>query len=136
MRSYEEFISETYVDTRTDTSPREEVQKAIDEIRTLGYKSPFDNSIVIDDNVLVEVSYFDGYLHLGSIMSVIKGRGDGTKIMNKICEIADKYKVTIHLSPEPFGIGDRLNKTQLIKWYKKFGFIKGGWQGMKRKPQI
>jgi hypothetical protein len=136
MISYKEFIMEEYVDIRTDTSPRDVVQKAIDEIRTLGYKSPFDNSIVIDDNVLIEVSYFDGYLHLNSIMTIVKGKGDATRIMNKICEIADKYKVTIHLSPEPFGIGNKLNKTQLIKWYKKFGFVNGGWQGMKKKSKI
>jgi hypothetical protein len=134
MKSYKQFITE-WVDTRTDTSPKEVIQKAVDEIRSLGYKNPFDNSTVIDNNVLVEVSSFDGYLHLGSIMSIEKGRGDATKVMNKICEIADKYKVTIHLSPKPYGTGKGLNKSQLIKWYKKFGFKKSNYEDMKRMPQ-
>jgi len=131
MKLVKESLNE---DKRIDFSPKELVQSAIDEIRSLGYKNPFDNSTVIDDNVVVEVYYFDGYLHLSSIMSVIKGKGDATKVMNKICEIADKYKITIHLSPEPFGLGNRLNKAQLIKWYKKFGFVKDRYDDMKRYP--
>ena len=135
MKLVREHLNE-YVDTRTDTSTKEVVQRAVDEIRDMGYISPFDRSIVIDDNVLVEISYFDGYMHLGSIMSIIKGQGGATKVMNKICEIADKYNITIHLTPDPFGTGDRLSKSQLVKWYKKFGFVKErGWDDMKRHPK-
>ena len=41
MKTYKEFINE---DLRTDTSPKEVVEQVISEIRSLGVKSPFDNS--------------------------------------------------------------------------------------------
>lgn len=131
MKLVKESLNE---DERNDISSREIIEKAIDEIHSLGYRSPFDNGVIINNNVVVEVYAFDGYLHLSSIMSIEKHRGDATEVMHKICEIADKYKVTIHLVPEPFGLGERLNKTQLINWYKKFGFKKEKYDVMKRHP--
>ncbi len=121
-------------DQRTDISPKETVILAINDIRKLGVKHIFTNDTVIDNNVLVDVSFFDGYLHLSSIMSVDKGKGDATKVMNKICKIADKYKVTIDLEPTPFGTGKILNTQQLTNWYKKFGFKMGKYGDMKRNP--
>lgn len=128
-------LYEVYTDKRTDIQSKDVIQKAIDEIRSLGYKNPFDNSTVIGDNVLVEVSNFDGYLWLNSIMTVEKGRGDASKVLDKICEIADKHQVTIVLTPVPFGRGKIFTKKQLRDWYGRHGFVKYHIEDMKRQPK-
>jgi hypothetical protein len=128
-------LYEIYADKRTDVKPKEIIQQAVDEIRSLGYKNPFDNSTVIDDNVLVEVSNFDGYLWLNSIMTIVKGRGDATEVLIKICDIADKYQITIVLTPKPFGNGNILTEKQLRDWYGKYGFKKYHLEDMKRNPK-
>lgn len=126
---------ESYIDTRKDIKSKEIIIKAIDKIRSLGFKNFFDNSTVIDNNVLVEVDYFDGYLILQSIMTIDKGRGDASRVLHKICDIADEFGITIKISPKPFGTGDILTKKQLIDWYKRFGFVKDGVEDMKRQPK-
>lgn len=134
IMNYEQF-NENYVDKRTDTKPKDVIQKAVDEIRSLGYKNPFDNSTVIDDRVLVEVSNFDGYLWLNSIFTVDKRQGFSSKVLQMICDIADKYQITMRLTPVPFGTGEIMNTKQLTKWYSKFGFVKFRLEDMKRPPK-
>lgn len=128
-------VFEIYIDTRKDIQPKEIIQKAVDKIRSLGYKNPFDRSTVIDDNVLVEVDNFDGYMILQSIMTIDKGRGDASRVLRKICDIADEFGVTIKITPKPFGTGNILTKKQLVDWYKRFGFVKFGYEDMKRNPK-
>ena len=125
-----------FVDKRTDTKPKEVLQDAVNKIRSLGVKHPFDSSTIIGD-VLVEVSNFDGYVRLNSIFSMEKKKGKANEVMQMICDIADEFQVTITLSPEPFG-NDKsiiLNKEELTNWYKKFGFVEHRFEDMKRNPK-
>jgi GNAT superfamily N-acetyltransferase len=50
-----------------------------------------------------------------------RGRGIGTNVMNKICDFADEYKLSIALTPSSDFGG---SKTRLIQFYKNFGFKK------------
>ena len=101
------------------------VDKAISDIRSLGYRNPLNpRETIIDDNVVIEVSNFDKRLWLNSIYSIEKGTGNATKVMTAICKIADKHSVTIALDPLPYGKDkNKLNYDQLVAFYKKFGFI-------------
>jgi hypothetical protein len=135
VRTYKEFINENN-DLRTDISSKDVVLKVVDKIRSLGYKNPLGNETIID-NVTVEVYYFDGYLHLSSIMTLSDDKkiSNATSVMMKICKIADDFGVTIKLTPEPFG-KKSLNRKDLIKWYKMFGFKhKFDYEDMKRQPK-
>lgn len=101
------------------------IDDAIADIERLGVRSPLNpKDIVIDNKVSVEVASFDNRLWLSSILSIDKGEGNATKVMNAICKIADKHNVTIALDPAPFGKKDpkKLNYKQLVSFYKKFGF--------------
>ncbi len=117
-------------------SDPDSLNKALKDIQKLGYRNPLNpREIIIDETVCIEIVIFDRQLHLSSIRSLNKGQGNASKIMQKIVDIADKYKVTIDLDPEPFSNGeDILSKSQLVKFYKKFGFKleKGGGGGMER----
>jgi prophage maintenance system killer protein len=100
------------------------IDKAIREIEALGIRNPINpKEIVIDNSVIIEVSNWDKRLWFSSLYSIERGQGNATRIMQKIVDIADKYKVTIALDPHPFGKGTgRLSRSQLVKFYKKFGF--------------
>lgn len=100
------------------------IDKAIKEIEKLGVRNPINpKEIVIDDSVIIEVSNWDKRLWFSSLYSIDRGHGNASRIMKKIMDIADKYKVTVALDPHPFGSGaDRLTRDQLVKFYKKFGF--------------
>jgi GNAT superfamily N-acetyltransferase len=106
-------------------SDKDSVIAAIDEIRSLGYKNPFDNSTIINNYVSVEIGNFDGHLWVSSIYTPAENRHKGLAkdVMIKMCDIADKHGVYMGLDAIPFGDKkDALNKTKLIKFYKSFGF--------------
>ena len=101
-----------------------DIDKAVDEIKRLGIRNPINpKEFIIDDNVSVEIANWDGRLWFSSLYSMDRGQGNAERVMKKITDIADKHNVTIALDAEPFGTGaNRLNKSQLIAFYKKFGF--------------
>ncbi len=117
----------------TPSNPSD-IDKAIKEIEKLGIRNPIDpNKIVIDNTVVIEVQNFDERLMLSSILSIDKNKGNASNVMKKITDIADKYHVTIALTPEPFGRdANKLTKSQLIKFYKKFGFKNDEFGDMER----
>jgi hypothetical protein len=47
--------------------------------------------------------------------------GNGSKLLDLIIKLADESKTTLQLIPKPIG-HKKLNKNQLIKWYKSRGF--------------
>jgi hypothetical protein len=110
--------------------------KALKDIQSLGYPNPLNpREIVIGNSVIVEISIFDKRLYFSSIHSIDRGQGNAGMVMQKIVDIADKYGVTIALTPKPFGTGkDMLNKAQLVTFYKKYGFKpeKDGFGDMER----
>ena len=107
----------------TPSNPAD-INNAIKEIEKLGMRNPINpKEIVIDDSVIIEVSNWDKRLWFSSLYSIDRGQGNASRIMKKIMDIADKYKVTVALDPKPFGTGaNRLTRGQLVKFYKKFGF--------------
>lgn len=54
----------------------------------------------------------------------IRGHGRGTKFMNDVCDEADRRGVVIGTCPEPLVPGWTADdKTRLIRWYERFGFV-------------
>jgi len=124
----------------TQSKPAD-IDKAVLEIRKLGVRNPLNSSeIIIDDTIIVEVSNWDKRLWFSSIYSTDRGKGNASRVMKKIMDIADKYKVVVALDPHPFGKStDKLNKSQLVTFYKKFGFKfeagEAGFGDMERIPK-
>lgn len=102
------------------------IDKALKDIRNLGYPNPINSrEIIIDDSVAIEIGSFDKRLWFSSIYSVDRSQGNAGRVMQKIVDIADKYGVTIALEAKPFGGKSGtpiLNKSQLVTFYKKYGF--------------
>ena len=63
-------------------------------------------------------------VHIFHISVFLQNRGNGTKILELLCEKADKLNVILSLSPIPSPNGEdhQINCKQLVAWYRKFGF--------------
>jgi len=112
------------------------LDKALKDIRNLGYLNPINSrEIVIDNSVTVEIGVFDKRLWFSSIYSIDRSQGNAGRVMQKIVNIADKYGVTIALEAKPFGGKSGLpilTKPQLVAFYKKYGFKPGEFGEMER----
>ncbi|MDK9789947.1 GNAT family N-acetyltransferase [Vibrio sp. D431a] len=76
----------------------------------------------VRDYSTLELAIFDGQLRLSYIDSGNeKGIGNGTKMMNIICQLADNYKIPIALSTWTEKVGEE-NALRLVNFYRKFGF--------------
>jgi N-acetylglutamate synthase-like GNAT family acetyltransferase len=69
--------------------------------------------------------------HIGSFKS---NRGNGSQILQQLCDQADKYQVILSLSPifMPNGKHEPISTEQLRSWYGQFGFR--GSSPFKREP--
>lgn len=57
-------------------------------------------------------------IHIADMLSNVKG--EGSKALAMICEVADTHGVTLDL----FAMGyDKTPTTKLIEWYGRFGFV-------------
>ncbi len=73
--------------------------------------------------------------HIG-IDEPFRGAGNGSKALQLICDIADRYGVTLMASPADDADGeDGLpDKEALGDWYERFGFEHRGQGRMERLP--
>ena len=55
------------------------------------------------------------------------GNGQGSEIMNYLCNTADDFEIRLCIQATALSTGRRtLTGADLIKWYRKFGFIGNG----------
>lgn len=91
--------------------------------------------------VMTEMSTWKGQgddaISFHSIISPQKqGTGIASYVLKQIAKMADKHQVTLYMSPKPFGtVPNKLNKSQLVSWYKRNGFEKAQGGQMVRRPQ-
>lgn len=73
-----------------------------------------------DDFSKINIYEFDNKISIDLIVVREKNTGTGTKLMQDICDYADKENKIIILSPsDEFGG----SKKRLIDFYKRFGFV-------------
>ena len=65
-----------------------------------------------------------------------QGTGMASYVLKQITDMADKNGVPMYLGAKPFGtIQNKLNKSQLVSWYKRNGWVSEGGGDMVRRPQ-
>lgn len=73
-----------------------------------------------DDFSKINIYEFDNKISIDLIVARETNNGAGTRLMQEICDYADKENKIIILSPsDEFGG----NKKRLIEFYKRFGFV-------------
>lgn len=93
------------------------------------------------DKIMLEVSKWQGNIHISSIMSLEKkNSGNASECMKWLTDLADKHQVKLDLTVEPIKNagakeGKDLTKTQLKAWYKRHGFKVSGGDYMIREPK-
>ena len=104
---------------------REDVQGIYDDIKQSGmpvYQSPLQQrTFIVNDNVFVEMYPFEGSVHLSSISSMEKGKGNASSVMRQITNSADSRGLKMDLGAKAFSEGG-LTTSKLIDFYTKFGF--------------
>ena len=117
-------------------SPKEDINAALADVIKLGVLNPINRrEVIINDSVVVEISNFDGHLWMNSIHSMDKHLGKASEVLKQICDIADNHNVGMALEAKAFGTSkDKLTTSQLVNWYRKFGFKPIGYGTMERVP--
>lgn len=73
-----------------------------------------------DDFSKINIYEFDNKISIDLIVAREANNGAGTRLMQEICDYADKENKIIILSPsDEFGG----NKKRLVEFYKRFGFV-------------
>ena len=71
----------------------------------------------------------DNTVDLLSILARTKEQGNGSKVLELLTTLADKYGVTLTLSPA----SDADDLERLVDWYERYGF-EGSYNRMRRRP--
>jgi hypothetical protein len=87
------------------------------------YPNPLNprERILAGIEVAVEVSPLRGGVHIDEVRALRPGKGEGTKAMRFLAELADKHGVTMTLFPMPFG-DQKMDTDDLVRFYRKHGF--------------
>lgn len=77
----------------------------------------------------------DKSIHLEMITTTEadRGNGDASRLLKRVCELADSAGVTLSLMAKPKDYVIGLNQSELVAWYGRHGF-KGDWNRMTRRP--
>lgn len=95
-----------------------------------GLKEIFPFVFVDDDDVSIGIIALDSLMgdiqvvHIYHIGSFVHKQGDGSRMMDALCRVADDYQVTLSLSPVYLDNGKdtTMGDDDMIGWYRRFGF--------------
>ena len=88
-------------------------------------ESPIGKGRLYGD-VLIDVSPFDGEIHLGDIVTVgEKSQGSGTRALKFLTDLADRHNVRLSGTAKAYSKSKEHIQTseRLLQWYKKHGFV-------------
>lgn len=57
------------------------------------------------------------------LYSEIRRKGHATKLLRRIVLLADVLGLTLILEADAYGLGERLDNSELERFYEKFGFV-------------
>lgn len=101
---------------------KEQCLAALEEWEEMTHPHPLDRNSRLTDAASIDVSYFDGALHLGHVAALGAPRqGGGGRAVKMLCDLADKHNVKITLTAKSTS-DERMNTAQLRSWYGRFGF--------------
>jgi hypothetical protein len=77
----------------------------------------------------------DSYVYIYHIGAFELRCGNGSLILDELCDQADKFNVSLKVSAIvlPNGKDPEMTNVQLVKWYERFGFKEG--PGLLRHPK-
>lgn len=70
----------------------------------------------------LEINPYRKTIRIMGLYSGHRRKGNGTHLMNLICELADEMEMRLVLRARPYG-EDQMTKDELKNFYMKFGFV-------------
>lgn len=113
----------TVAETATVEKVAPPAQKTLNDLAGAGTVNPENtNEVLVEGGGIQLTPVGEDIVQLDSLRAVEKG--GGRKAMQQLTKAADDNGTTIQLSPEPFAAeaGKQMSPTELIEWYKGFGF--------------
>jgi hypothetical protein len=75
----------------------------------------------------------DRQIEIHRLWTLDPGRGNGTKMLRTLCDLADRHEVEIKLKVLPFGRKPySLSRAHLKAWYQRHGFQGSGWKLLRK----
>ena len=81
----------------------------------------------------IDVTLQDPVFWFCRLKAKVEGRGEGTKLMDRLIDILDAGSISVINGVNPYG---SMSMGNLKKFYKKYGFYEVGRDIMVRKPTI
>ena len=96
----------------------------LEHLRETYSPNPLDpREIVINDEVAIEITPLgEDTARLNTIRALEKGTGAGSRALDLVGKLADRFGTTLEGSAKPFGEGG-LDKQQLIEFYRRHGWV-------------
>jgi hypothetical protein len=98
----------------------------LDELWEGTQPHPFDPRIRLYGNIGIEASRMGDMIHLSSIISFgEKGKGEASRALRELADMADRHGVVIEGTAKAFPAGAKgrsLTTKQLFDWYGRHGF--------------
>lgn len=121
----------------------ENVDAFLDEYFKETSPNPFNDRQRVFNGAIIELypvrstQYKEGEIHLSDIRSVSPKQGYGKEAMTFLVDLADRHGVFLTLEADAYLKGEKgtMTTSQLITWYKKFGFKNVTKTEMTRKPK-
>jgi hypothetical protein len=100
------------------------------EFNSQTWPNPFNNRerVFIRYAAFALAISFDDVIRIECIRSLgDRGQGNGSRALDWLCGIADRHGVKLTGTVQPVGnVRPRLNIRQLLKWYRRHGFMVEG----------
>jgi hypothetical protein len=115
-------------DVATITSkPNPAVEAYLDEVWALSQPHPFARGVRLFGMTGVTLVPFDGGVHVNDIRQFGEpGKGEGTKVLRLLIDLADKHGVMIGATAQAYDKDKRFpmrTSAKLRDWYVRHGFV-------------
>lgn len=102
------------------------VEAFIRDVFDASHPLPFQNAsrtqrMLADIEAVVEVFPEHGGIKIETIQALSRRKGEGTKALRFLTDLADKHGVSLYLYAKPFG-DEAMDLDDLVRFYRRFGF--------------
>jgi GNAT superfamily N-acetyltransferase len=105
---------------------RPAVEAFIRDVFDASHPLPFQNDyrtqrVLAHIEAVVEVLPEHGGIKIETLRALSRRKGEGTKAMRFLTDLADKHGVELYLYAKPFG-DEKMPLDDLVRFYRRFGF--------------
>jgi len=101
--------------------PSNNTKQFLDDYYNQTQENPLNTKSRIYNNTKIEIYPIKNTIHISDLQSITPNSGAGTKTLNFLKSLADKYNIKLTLTAKSYT--NTITTKQLINWYQKNKFI-------------